>query len=257
MLNLGNEKYFCFEAIGEFHADVAWVHPRRVINHYELIVVLDGEFNICEDGMQYILEKNEMLILEPGLEHYGMFPVKHPARFYWFHFTTNLPVCGKVFPAEQSREIKQMLRKLLYAASTAQYSERYVDMLGCLIMDELKQLSDHALHVKSNLSLQINEYIHNHYLENITIFDVADYFGYNSDYVGKIYKKDFGLSIKMQLANLKIGYAENLLLTTNKTIKQIAAELNYSEENTFIKFFIYHKKMSPSQYRRRFINKNR
>ena len=86
---------------------------------------------------------------------------------------------------------------------------------------------------------------------------MADFFGYNSDYVGKIYKKDFGLSIKMQLANLKIGYAENLLLTTNKTIKQIAAELNYNEENTFIKFFIYHKKMSPSQYRRRFINKNR
>jgi AraC-like DNA-binding protein len=57
----------------------------------------------------------------------------------------------------------------------------------------------------------------------------------------------------MQLANLKIGYAENLLLTTNKTIKQIAAELNYQEENTFVKFFIYHKKMSPSQYRKRIV----
>lgn len=255
MMKLEDGTYFSFEAIGEFYADESWIHPRRVINHYELIVVLSGELNICEGGKEYILKKNEMIILEPGVEHYGIFPSKKVPRFYWFHFTTNLQICGKVFPAEQSGDIKAMLRKLLQAASTTRYAKRYTDMLGCLITDELRYLFENGARDVNALSVQVNEYIHQHYLENITIYDVAEYFGYNADYIGKIYKKDFGMSIKMQLANLKIGYAENLLLTTNKAVKEIAAELNYTDSNAFVKFFEYHKKMSPSRYRKRIINK--
>ena len=257
MLKFDDDNFFAFEAIGEFFAKEMWVHPRRIINHYELIVVLEGELNICENGETYILRKNEMLILEPGLEHYGMYPVSNLPRFYWFHFTTSLSVYEKYFPAEKSGEIKAMLRKLLQAARTKKHNERYVDMLGCLIVDELKELSRTGLHNVSDVSRQADEYIHSHYLNNITLYDVADYLGYNADYVGKVYKKDFGFSIKTQLANLKMGYAENLLLTTNKTIKQIAAELNYEDQNTFVKFFVYHKKMSPSEYRKKIINKKR
>lgn len=43
----------------------------------------------------------------------------------------------------------------------------------------------------------------------------------------------------------KNAFSENLLMTTDMSIKQIAAALGYEEENTFIKFFKCHEKNKP------------
>ena len=55
--------------IGEFHSSGEWIHPGRNIKSYEIILVLEGTVYIAEETREYILQKNQLLILEPFKEH--------------------------------------------------------------------------------------------------------------------------------------------------------------------------------------------
>jgi len=48
--------------------------------------------------------------------------------------------------------------------------------------------------------------------------------------------------------------AKNLLISTNYSVKQIAFMLDYKEENLFIKFFKYHERVSPTNFRNTYFN---
>ena len=57
------------------------------------------------------------------------------------------------------------------------------------------------------------------------------------------------MPLKAYITRRQVEYARNLLSTTLYTVGQIAAMLSFKSENHFIKFFKYHTKMTPSEYR--------
>ena len=52
-------------------------------------------------------------------------------------------------------------------------------------------------------------------------------------------------------AFITVAEAKTLLDSTNKSIKEIAAELNFPEQYTFRKFFKLHAGVPPKEYRKR------
>ena len=73
-----------------------------------------------------------------------------------------------------------------------------------------------------------------------------------TDYIGKLFKKAYGISIKKYIAQEKLKRARELLATTDLSVKQIAQELNYEDENLFTKFFVYHEKISPAAFKKQY-----
>lgn len=104
------------------------------------------------------------------------------------------------------------------------------------------------------LSVQISEYIRNNIKDGISLSNIANHFGYNSDYLGKYFKKNFGIGLKEHLYSQRLKLAKDLLLTTDTSIKQISKELGFHEENLFIKFFVYHEKITPTVFRNKYCN---
>lgn len=47
---------------GRFISRGQWIHPRRTISSNEIIFVLEGTVNINEDGKEYSLVKNDVLV---------------------------------------------------------------------------------------------------------------------------------------------------------------------------------------------------
>ena len=254
MIKFENEKYFSYDMIGEFHSSGQWIHPKRSIKSYEVILVLEGTLYIAEERREYKLQKNQLLILEPFKEHYGYKTVSEPTAFYWFHFFTNLDIPLKSYIGTDIYEIKLLLKKLLHISNTPNYSPAAADSAGYLIFEELIQLSAEENSSNQALATKIIEYIRNNIKNNIKVSDIAEHFGYNSDYIGKYFKESRGIRLKYYLAAQKIKLAKDLLLTTNMSVKQISRELGYSEENLFIKFFTYHEKISPATFINKYCN---
>ncbi len=63
------------------------IHVRRKTEEFILYYVLSGEMHINEENRQYILKPDDMLILDPHLEHYG---TKTAAcTYFYIHFYHN------------------------------------------------------------------------------------------------------------------------------------------------------------------------
>lgn len=254
MIHFENGKHFSYDMIGEFHSLGEWIHPKRIINTLEIILVLNGTVYIAEETQKYALQKNQLLLLDPFKEHYGYKTVSEPTAFYWFHFFTDIEIPLKYYTGADIYEIKQLLKKLLHITNTPAYSSFAADSVGYLILEELIRLSSKENSINQALTSKINEYIRNNIKSNITVSDIARYCGYNADYIGKYFKKSHGIGLKNYLAVQKIKFAKDLLLTTDMSIKQISRELGYNEENLFIKFFGYHEKISPAAFKAKYCN---
>lgn len=253
MINF-NDHYFSYERIGEFHSEGTWIHPTRKIRSIELILVLEGTVHLREGEREYALEPNQMILLEPGVEHGGIHEVDNPIAFYWYHFYTDLPLPFKVYTGQEIYEVKQLMKRLLHITNTPGYGSAAADALGYLIFEELAQRAKKEKLVNRIHVNQILEYIKINNRRNLTVADIAAHFNYNQDYMGKLFRKNLGMGLKEYLADQRLKLAKDLLLTTDMTVKQISSELGYQHENLFIKFFLYHEKISPAVFRNQYYN---
>lgn len=249
MLTLDNGARFAYDMIGEFRSCDTWIHGRRTISSHEVILVLEGTVYITEGEQAYALEKNHLLVLEPGKEHFGHRASTEPVAFYWFHYFSDLPLPLKLYTGGDVYELTQLLKRLLHTTNARPDATAAADALSYLIWDELNRLAAEEHHADHALDVQITEYIRNHIDTNLSIAAIAAHMGYNPDYLGKCFRRWHGVGLKEYIANRRMQQAKNRLLTTTLSVKEIAASLGYREENRFIKFFLYHEGISPTAFR--------
>lgn len=238
---------FHYEMIGEFHANGDWIHPKRVITSYELILVLEDVVHIREENTDYILKKDDVLILSPGIEHAGVH--ESNAAFFWLHFSTDLLVPSAHLTGQDVSFLKQLLKQLLHITNSPGYPSTAADALTYLIFTEYVRLTTHVSQHASPIISQITEYIRNHSTSNPSVSEIAAKFEYSPDYIGKFFRKMTGVGLKEYINEQRIKRIKDHLLTTNKSIKQIAMDTGFPDENLFIKFFTYHEGISPSTFR--------
>ena len=101
----------------------------------------------------------------------------------------------------------------------------------------------------NDLFIQIIEYINDHIYEDITIDELALYFGYEKSYLMKAFKKKIGLPIKGYINNRKIM---NVLkeLKGNDSLLKIALNNGFNSLEYFSEIFSKEVGVSPSIYRK-------
>ena len=76
-------------------------------------------------------------------------------------------------------------------------------------------------------------------------------FSINYDYANRIFKQYFGLSINRYRNKRRIDRAKFLLVTTDKTLEEIAQEVGFDDKYYFSRLFAKYEGISPLQYRSR------
>lgn len=85
---------------------------------------------------------------------------------------------------------------------------------------------------------------------DITLTECADALGVHPTYIWKILKMEKGKSFSDYLEKYKVNEAKRLLLNTNLTVAEIAAELNYTNAQNFIRFFSKSTGVTPGKFRK-------
>lgn len=242
---------------GLFKSEGEWCHPRRVIDTYEIIFMYEGVAYIREDGVEYTLKKNDVLLLEPYVEHMGFRTSEEFTSFSWLHFHTTKKEYQKLpkyFNAAEPYVLKTLFSQCLHTAHTPTYNKICSDLYTALIIEEIINIGKTSLVSKNYLASQIKEYITVNIENGISVKDVASHFGYHENHVSRVFKASYGMGLKAYISKLKLEYAQNLLLTSLYTVKQIAMLLSFESENHFIKFFKYHLNITPTEYRNNYGN---
>lgn len=81
------------------------------------------------------------------------------------------------------------------------------------------------------------EYIHLHYTESISLEDMSRCLLSDKSYVCRLFKRTLGTSFVEYLNYVRSSKAHTLLLSTNKSISEIAYETGFSSEAYFIRCF--------------------
>lgn len=254
MIAFAENKKFSYEMIGEFRSSGTWIHPGRVINSIEAILVLEGEVHIAEEGIKYSLYPGDIMLLEPGKEHHGFKESTVLTAFYWFHFHTDMPLPFKTCVGAEVYDAKKQFKRLLHITNTPDYSPLAADAAGYLAFEELCRLQTATASSNSVLVNNIKEYIRGNLKSDLSVGEISRRLGYNPDYIGKLFKNTVGVGLKEYIAAGRMKLAKDILLTTSKTVKQTAIELGFCDENLFVKFFRYHEGCSPTAYRLRYCN---
>ncbi|MBQ7840870.1 MAG: helix-turn-helix transcriptional regulator [Lachnospiraceae bacterium] len=232
--------------VGKFISRGEWSHPDRIIDSYEIIFVTKGEVYINEDGAEYPLKEDEILILQPNLRHYG-YKTSTNTEFFWLHWCggPKLSLNMKHRKIENPYNISLYFRQLLDARVMQKTSES-LDYLTRLVLIELyfNSKQPNVNPVAEKIAAWIKANCHT----PVTETQIAAIFGYNADYLNRIFKASFLKTMKQYINEKRIEYIKGLMLRGDLTLKEIAEKSGFTEYKYFLKFFKYHEKITPTDF---------
>lgn len=93
------------------------------------------------------------------------------------------------------------------------------------------------------------EYLLANYKNKLSLEQVAALFSYTPNYLGRLFKKELGVSFNDYINNLRLSYACNLLSFSTASVREIAFESGFDSVEYFNYVFKKSYGTTPSQYR--------
>lgn len=98
----------------------------------------------------------------------------------------------------------------------------------------------------------ILQYIRHNYQEDLRLGSIAELFGYNSSYLGKVFTKTVGKNFNSYIDEVRIENSKRLLTDENFKVYEIAQFVGYANVDYFHKKFRKYVGMSPAEYRKEY-----
>lgn len=95
----------------------------------------------------------------------------------------------------------------------------------------------------------ILKYVHKNFRKEISLVSMARDLGYNPEYLSHAMSVIEGMNFRLLVNSFRADYAKNLLISTKRTIPDIATESGFSCERSFHRAFKALFGMTPGEYR--------
>lgn len=100
----------------------------------------------------------------------------------------------------------------------------------------------------------ILKYIENHYMDKITIADIAEEVGLSQSHFMKYFKNTMGSTFIDYLNEYRLTMASRLLVSSDSAILDIASEVGFENLSYFNRIFKKRFEMTPREYRKKYAN---
>lgn len=256
------------------------VHPHRKLDTYVLLFGNSGEYRISQNGTEYRLLPDTYLLLLADREHFGTEPCAPGLRHYWTHFTLSgeslltesegmaeavritseqgrhpllIPEYGKIRNRER---IRLLFHQLIDTARTDSLYQ--TELCNSILQMLLMEISDgyirEVTHKGENsrtdfTAAQVMEWIRLNACTIHKVSEVAEHFGYNSEYLTTLLKKTTDRSLTEHITWGKIEAAKQMLLCSNRSIKEIAYACGFGSDKYFLRVFREKVGLTPGEYR--------
>jgi AraC-like DNA-binding protein len=256
---------------GLFISRNAVMHPTRIIDSHELIFVKQGVLEMWEDQQVFHLEAGQTLHLWPGRQHGSTQPMPVGLKFYWIHFETEMRAAkddsrsGEEFaPAikvpqvariAEPERLERLFRIFLEDQEAGVLHSHSANLLLMLILTEVMQSAEERPANADDMNAVAtwaHTYIRMNFDRPITTKRIADALGYNADYLGRIYRQVYGVTLTEAIQRRRVHMACDYLLDSSLTIDQIAEKCGYSDPDYFRRVFRRYMQLTPGEYRKEY-----
>jgi len=141
-------------------------------------------------------------------------------------------------------EMTSVLEQAISELSVEREDETTDQMTAAKTLDA----SDEEIRL-SAIASTIKSYIDTHYMEELSLQDMAGMLHYSDAYFCKIFKQCFDKGFILYLSEYRVEKAKALLADVSINIKDISAMVGYNDSNYFTKVFKRAVGKTPSEYR--------
>ncbi|SCY79305.1 response regulator transcription factor [Alkaliphilus peptidifermentans] len=96
---------------------------------------------------------------------------------------------------------------------------------------------------------EIKKYIHQHYMEDLSLDSVAKLFYFNPAYLSNLFKTSTQVNFSQYVNEIRICKAREMLKDANNKVYEISRMVGYRDAKYFIKIFKKECGMTPNEYR--------
>ncbi len=242
-------------------------------NHYLIhyIVSGSGTFSNNPDDHEkaYVLHTGDAFLIEPNkIVHYTA-DAKTPWTYMWIEFdglkakeyltSAGLTYQSPIYAPESPMAAINVFSYLEYivkhpdlpAPEIMGYTYLFFNALICSSANRILYSGNHIreYYIQSAVS-----YIEEHYMQDITVENIAECLNLERSYFSKLFKKMTQKSPQEFLIQYRINKSCELLRTTNMTIAQVSESIGYSNQFHFSRAFKKLMGTSPQQWRRQHRN---
>lgn len=233
------KKYIDYEEVSREYEHSLEEYQEKVKKLQERIAT---EYS-SDDLIQEIIECVELL----GAIHYGnKNAVMNSCVLLSADIFSTLLECGLIDESsrgEQAEFLEEIRRKATLSTLVTLFQDYYNQ-----IFLKIRLLCRHR---ESAEIVRVKYYIEQHFKDNISLGEIAEYVGMNTSYMSAFFKKETGQNFKTYLTEVRMKEALKLLNTTEMRSYEIADAVGYKDAKQFRENFKELYGISPQQYRKR------
>jgi AraC-like DNA-binding protein len=231
------------------------MHPTRVIQSHELILVRQGCLEMWEEDQSFSLEEGHTLHLWPGRRHGGIGVLPRGLEFYWIHFEIEHDDNSKIINLPQVQrlnrpdKLESLFRFFLDDQEAGDLEPLSANLITQLMLYEVAQSQKDNSDMSNVLAERAKNYIHLNFDCQITPGKVAEALGYNPDYLGRVFREVYHSTLTEAIHRRRVKKACAYLLDSDMTIEEIATACGFSDAGYFRRIFRRYKYNTPIRYR--------
>ena len=271
----GRREYVTYlddSSIRIWFSDIPWHYETHDHSAVEILLTLEGMVTYTVEDKIYQVRKGEILIVPPDTLH--SLTMGEGSSRYLFLFESDAIMTmrdiksmatyfHKPFHLRDGSDAHVRIRELLLRAreayekrdmmwNTVCYSciLRIYATLGQRYLSGIRPRTGEAVRsMDSEVINAVMTYINNHYREELSLEDVAKFAGFSRYYFSRSFKRQTGYSFKDYLCQKRLQVAMDLLIRTNRSMRDVAVESGFGSVATFNRVFREKKGCTPTQYR--------
>ncbi|MCL6456376.1 MAG: AraC family transcriptional regulator [Gorillibacterium sp.] len=282
------ERPIIFLSAGHFVSDIPWLHAKRIIDSYEIIISVNKTLYIAQGGVEYVVRPGEILLLSPDQVHEGYQLSEQEVSFLWLHFrpsgaykhlnsvaladywgeqnkgANSLKLTDTITPfycAPSSIErIHILFKQLQHVVNSSTYTGIAADYIASSLLIELSDQTLTELYrtptrMQGKWSMsEMIEWTRLHAMEDISVADIAAKFSYNKDYLSRSFKRKTGYHVQEYIHLIRIAKAKDILGRSSRSIRDIAQQVGFHDEKYFMRLFKRYEHITPTEYRQAYYN---
>ena len=244
-----------------YHFD--WEHG-RALNEYQFVYIPEGS-GLFETKKQKVqIRGDNVILLRPGLWHrYRPYP-ESGWREYWVGFfgpAYKMIFDGHFFPEKSvfrvrdSAGMQENFETLIRCAQeNGPALQQTMTAQTCLLLARLYSSTlahPPARREASKMVLRAREMMSTTKMGDLSLEEIARRLGTSYSNFRRTFREHTGVGPHQYRLHLKLSHARDLLLNTEMSVKEIAFESGFGEEQYFCRFFKKAMGRTPSSYRKR------
>ena len=255
--------------------------PHIHASFYEIMIPLDAGISHTFNGITYPLEKNDIVLVPPGVPHQSIYPQNAPPLkriIINFMYPENLfsmregfeellgifklePSILRLVPNYQTPcfNILNSIFNMSHQAEILPFSvyelmlqTNFTEFLWTLYQSQNENIYSYQSD-DSSITQKISEvcsYIHANYSKPLSLESLAKTFYISPCYLSRQFRQTTGFRLTEYIQNVRIINAQFLLSSTTQSVSNIAMACGFTSFSQFNRVFHQKSNCSPTAYRR-------